>query len=165
MVFKKMSRERKTHLATMAVLILALGVALGQRSGWRLGGSGLRQPASPQDAIYGMLAAARAGDVAAYLANYTGPMHASLQESARETSDAASSAYLRDSNAAIKGIAVGEPQMTSDREASVRVEYVYQDRNEAQTVHLERANGEWKIARVDSAERVKTLVPYGTPVK
>jgi hypothetical protein len=47
----------------------------------------------------------------------------------------------------------------------VRVEYVYQDRNEAQTMYLEKASSGWKITRVDGAERVKTLVPYGTPVQ
>jgi hypothetical protein len=45
------------------------------------------------------------------------------------------------------------------------VEYVYQDRNEAQIMHLEKAGNDWKIARVDGAERVKTPVPYGTPVQ
>jgi hypothetical protein len=160
-----MTRERKTHVVTIAVLMVALGIALGHRSGWRFGSAAPKAPPIPQDAIYGMLDAARAGNVAAYLASYTGPMRASLQESVRETTDAAFSGYLRDSNTAIKGIAVGEPQMTSDREATVRVEYVYQDRNEAQTMHLEKAGGEWKIARVESAERVKTLVPYGTPAR
>lgn len=160
-----MTRERKTHLATMAVLIVALGAVLGQKGGWRLGRSGSNQPSSPQDAIYGMLDAARSGNVAAYLARYTGPMLASLQQSVRETTEAAFSGYLRDSNSAIKGVAVSEPQVTGDREASVRVEYVYQDRNEVQIVHLEKAGGEWRIARVDGAERVKTLVPYGTPVR
>jgi len=32
-------------------------------------------------------------------------------------------------------------------------------------MNLEKTTGGWKIARVDSAERVKTLVPYGTPVQ
>ena len=32
-------------------------------------------------------------------------------------------------------------------------------------MYLEKINGVWKITRVDSAERVKTLVPYGTPVQ
>ena len=47
----------------------------------------------------------------------------------------------------------------------MRVEYVYQDRNEAQMMFLEKAQGGWRIARVDGTERVKTLVPYGTPVQ
>jgi hypothetical protein len=165
MVLKGMTRERKTHLATVAVLILALGAALGQKTGWRFGRASPNAPSSPQDAIYGMLDAARSGNVAAYLACYTGPMLASLQQSVRETTEAAFSGYLRDSNSSIKGVAVSDPQISSDREASARVEYVYQDRNEVQIVHLEKAAGEWKIARVESAERVKTLVPYGTPVR
>src|SRR5580700_4954019 len=159
-----MTRERKTHLATVAVLVLALGAALGQKSGWRFGRTQSTPPASPQDAIYGMLDAARSGNVAAYLASYTGPMAASLQESVRETTEPAFSQYLRDSNSAIKGVAVSDPQI-NDREATAQVEYVYQDRNEVQIVHLEKVGGDWKIARVGGAERVKTLVPYGTPVR
>jgi hypothetical protein len=159
-----MTRERITHLATVAVLVLALAAALGQKTGWRFGRSGANPPSSPQDAIYGMLDAARTGNVSAYLASYTGAMLSFLQESVRETTEAAFSGYLRDSNTAIKGVAVSDPQI-NDREATARVEYVYQDRNEVQIVHLEKVGGEWKIARVDGAERVKTLVPYGTPVR
>jgi hypothetical protein len=159
-----MTRERKTHLATVAVLVLALAAALGQKTGWRCGRSGANAPSSPQDAIYGMLDASRSGNVSAYLASYTGPMLASLRESVRETTEAAFSGYLRNSNSAIKGVAVSDPQI-NDREATAQVEYVYQDRNEVQIVHLDKVGGEWKIARVDGAERVKTLIPYGTPVR
>jgi hypothetical protein len=73
--------------------------------------------------------------------------------------------YLKDSHAAIKGVAVSDPQKITDREAKVRVEYIYQDRNEVQMVYLEKGSGGWKISRVDSDERVQTLIPYGTPVK
>jgi hypothetical protein len=120
-----------------------------------------RQPkpeAGPKDTIYAMLDAARAGSTKAYLAQYTGPLAAQLQQ-------AVSQVYLKSSNAEIKGVAISEPQFASDREATVRVEYIYQDRNEVQTVYLEQTGGTWKIARVDSAERVKTLIPYGTPVQ
>ena len=161
----RLTRERKTHIITIAALILALAAALGQKQGWRWGSSAPKEPPSPQDAIYAMLDAARAGNVAAYLASYSGAMQASLQQSVRESGEAAFAKYLRDSNAAIKGVAVSDPQPSSDTEASVRVEYVYQERNEAQTMHLEKSGGAWKIARVESAERVKTLVPYGTPVE
>jgi len=160
-----MTKERKTHVLTIAALILALGIALGQKEGWRWGQGAPKEPPSPQDAIYGMLDAARAGNVAAYLACYSGSMQASLQQSVRESGEAGFAKYLRDSNAAIMGVAVSDPQPAGDNEVSVRVEYVYQERNEAQTVHLERVSGAWKIARVEGAERVKTLVPYGTPVQ
>lgn len=160
-----MTREQKTRAATIAVLVLALGIALGQKGGWRLGRATPKEPPTPQDAVYAMLDAARAGDVTAYLSSYTGALQASLKESVRESSEPAFAKYLRDSNAALKGVAVGEPQTVADGQASVRVEYVYQDRNEAQTMSLEMVGGAWKIARVDGAEPVKTLVPYGTPVK
>lgn len=152
-----MKRDRIARVLTVAVLLIALGVVWARRSG----------PTSqnPQDTIYAMLSAARAGDVKRYLDSYTGQMEATLRQSLAETTEPAFAKYLRDSNAAIKGVAVSDPQNISDLEAKVRVEYIYQDRNEAQTMYLEKGPAGWKISRADSDERVKTLIPYGTPVK
>ena len=152
-----MTGARKTHVITMVAIVAAIGIGLRHRQTAR------RDPPSPQDAVYAMLDASRNGNVAAYLAAYTGPMQQSLRASGGKDSEL--SKYLRDSSAALKGVAVGEPQAVSDRESSVRVEYVYQDRNETQTMLLEKAGDGWKIERVDGAERIKTLVPYGTPVR
>jgi len=169
-----MTKERKTQIVTIGVLAAAFGVVLAQKTGWKLSdvkvGDIVPSPApkaepSPQDAIYAMLDAARVGDVKAYLTSYTGQMDAALKQSLAETTEASLAKYLKDSNAAVKGIAISEPQTVTDREVKVRVEYVYQDRNEAQTMYLEKVSGDWKISRVDGAERVKTLVPYGTPVQ
>jgi hypothetical protein len=169
-----MTNERKTQIVTIVVLAAAFGVVLAQKTGWNFSGVKMAEmvqsPApkaepSPQDAIYAMLDAARIGDVKAYLASYTGQMDAALKQSLAETTEPGFAKYLRDSNAAVKGIAISEPQTLTDREVRVRVEYVYQDRNEAQTMYLEKGPAGWKIARVDGAERVKTLVPYGTPVQ
>ncbi len=157
-------RRRLARIATLAIMAVALGLALF-RSGALRPRAVLTPDPTPRDAIYGMLDAARAGDVGAYLASYTGQMAASLRQSVVESGEPAFAKYLRDSNAAMKGVAVSEPQPLSDREVKLRVEYVYQDRNEGQTVYLERAGRAWRIARVDSAERIKTLVPYGTPVQ
>ncbi len=44
------------------------------------------------------------------------------------------------------------------------MEYVYKDRNEVQFVYLQKEGANWKIYRVDGAERIKTLVPYGSAV-
>ena len=92
-------------------------------------------------------------------------MRAALEQSVRETGMDPFSRYLKESNSAIKGVALADPQPLGDRQASVRVEYVYQDRNEAQTMYLEKDAAGWKITRVDGTERVKTLIPYGTPVE
>jgi hypothetical protein len=159
-----MSHGRKTQMLTLAALALALAIAVGRKQVARFSAAPRSQTAA-QDVIYTMLDASRAGDVRAYLATYAGQMRASLEQSIRETGEGRFSRYLKESNAAIKGIAVSEPQALSEREVKVRVEYVYQDRNEAQAVILEKAGGDWKITRVDGSERLKTLIPYGTPVK
>ncbi len=160
----RMSHGRKTQILTLAALAVALALAVGRKEIPRFFGTPQPPPAA-QDVIYAMVDASRAGDVQAYLASFGGQMRSSLNQSLRETGEAAFSRYLKESNSAIKGIAVSEPQPVSEREMTVRVEYVYQDRNEAQTMYLEKAGGNWKITRVDGSERVKTLVPYGTPVQ
>jgi hypothetical protein len=170
-----MTADRKAKVVTLIVLAGALAVVLGQKYGWKMPNVKVSdlapRPAAPkpdptpQDAIYAMLDAARLGDVKGYVASYTGQMEASLRQSIAETTDAGFAKYLKDQNASIKGIAISEPQTLTDREVKVRVEYVYQDRNEAQLMFLEKSGTTWKISRVDSTERVKTLVPYGTPVQ
>jgi hypothetical protein len=153
------TRQRLASILTFAILAVALAVILGRKN-VRI------QPAdaSPEDAIYAMLDAAKKGDVPRYLAYYSGPMEASLKQSIAESSSTAFSQYLIDTNAALKGVAVTAPESPTAREAKVRVEYVYQDRNEIQFMYLEKLPT-WKITRVESAQRVKTLVPYGTPVR
>ena len=150
----------KRHVITVAVLALVVaGIALRGRL---LKTQPERQP---QDAVYAMLDAARAGDVKGYLAAYTGAMESSLRQSVKESGEPAFAKYLRDTNSSVKGVAVQAPQPASGGDVSLRVEYVYQDRNEAQTMLLQKIGSAWKIARVDGAERVKTLVPYGTKVE
>lgn len=145
-----MKRPNQATIATVLVIAGLFTMAILRRRP--------KPAAAPQDTIYAMLDAARAGNTAAYLSQYSGPLAAQLQQSV-------TAGYLKSSNAEIKGVSLSEPQLLSDREASVRLEYIYQDRNEVQTVYLERDSGAWKIARVDSAERIPTLVPYGTPVQ
>jgi hypothetical protein len=170
------NRQRIAQVLTILTLAAALGAAVARQNGWKmpawstfsasLAASARPAEATPQDAIYAMLDAARDGDVTKYLAAYTGSMETALRQSITESSETAFRKYLQDTNAALKGVAVMAPEaVAGDREVKVRVEYVYQDRNEAQTMNLEKTSSGWKIARVDSAERVKTLVPYGTPVQ
>lgn len=155
-----MTKERKARIVTVAILAAAVvGIVVFKRIPATV------TPPKPQDAVYRMLDAARDGDVKKYLSAYSGQMEASLKQAIAESGEAAFSKYLKDSNAAIKGVAIMEPQTLTEREVKLKVEYVYQDRNESQQMYVENTPGGWRIARVDSAERVKTLVPYGTPVQ
>ena len=158
-----MKNKLLARILTILILGGVVGAVVVRKSGFGLARLTERSEAKPQDAIYGMLDAARNGDVARYLASYTGAMAESLSRAKSESPDFAT--YLRDSNAGIKGIAVMEPQPQPDGQVELRVEYVYQDRNEAQFFFLTRAADGWKISRVETSERVKTLIPYGTPVQ
>jgi hypothetical protein len=164
------TRDTRAKVLTVA-LIAAIGVFLVMRQqGTTMSDVLPEMPAAkadptPQDAIYAMLDAAREGDVDKYLGFYTGQMEVSLKQAVSESGRDGFAKYLKDTNAPIKGIAINEPQPLTDREVKARVEYVYQDRNEVQIYYLEKQDARWKIARLETAERVKTLVPYGTPVQ
>jgi len=167
-----MKREKAASVLTAAALLLTFGLVLAKNKGWTLPDPSpsaiarLLQPKTiaPEDAIYGMLDAARAGDVNAYLASYSGQMNNLLKHSAAESGPGAFEKYLKNSNAAIQGVALSPPQTLSDSQVKVRVEYVYRDRNEVQFIYLRKDGSRWKIYQVDSAEQVKTLVPYGSVV-
>ena len=166
-----MTRERTATFLTAAVLIAVLGVGLGRKAGWRVPDFRAMAyqlktaPPGPQDTIYTMLNAARTGNVQRYLANYTGAMERTLKQALAESGETSFTGYLIQSNADVKGVAVGQPEKVSDAEVKVRVETIYQDRDEAQTMYLEKGPSGWKISRADSSQQVKTLVPYGTPVR
>jgi hypothetical protein len=156
-----MKKKRLAHILTAAALCAAFLLVLVRNRR-----PPLAQPGpTPESAVYAMLDAAREGDVKKYLACYTGPLETTLRNAIAESGEQKFAAYLKESNAAIKGVAVMPPETISDREVKLRLEYVYQDRNEAQTLYLEKQGAVWRIARLEAAERLKTLIPYGTPVE
>jgi hypothetical protein len=166
------TKERKAQVLTVLILGSAVGfIAWKQGAFASLNLPQLAMPAAPkgdptpQDVIYGALDAAREGKVNDYLNAHTGQMEQSLRKAVAESTEAGFSRFLKETNAPIKGIALQEPQTLTDREVKVKVEYVFQDRNEVQWMYLEKSGSSWRIARVDSAERIQTLVPYGTPVR
>jgi hypothetical protein len=120
---------------------------------------------APDSVVWRMLDAARAGDPARYLECYTGEMQPRLRRDFEEMGSARSGTYLLDAHRRLKGVAVRLPRMSSPIQAQIPVEYVYEDRNEVQQFHVKKVGGVWKIERVEGAERIKTLVPYGAPVE
>lgn len=176
---RRLTKESKVRAVTIAVIAVAALVAIGREAGrqlpnsdagWKGPGAGALVSAAgqgepkPQDVIYRMLDAAGQGDAAAYLGCYSGPLRRRLEQSRDEMTPAGFAQYLAQTNKQIRGIAISEPAALSESEVEVRIEFVYQDRNEAQQFFLEKSSQEWKIARVSAAERVEALVPFGTPV-
>jgi hypothetical protein len=159
-----MRRDQAASLLTAAALTMTLGLVVAKNKGWTLTGAGRSTAGTPEDAIYGMLDAAKAGNVKAYLACYSGQLNDQLRQSVAESRPGDFEKYLRTSNAAIQGVALSPPEPVAGTQVKVRVEYIYRDRNEVQFIYLRNESSAWKIYQVDGAERVKTLIPYGSQV-
>ena len=167
-----MTRTQLTTVITFAALGSALAVSVARSKNWTasdldpaaLVNSLQPKSQSPEDAIYAMLDAARAGNVEIYLGSYTGALRDQLNESVKESTPAGFAKYLQQTNAAIQGVALSPPEELASGEMKLRVEYVYKDRNDVQFVYLKKESAKWRIERVDGSERVKTLVPFGTAV-
>lgn len=166
-----MTPERLAKIVTPAVIVALLAFVITRKNGfeWRAKWTSVQtaavSSATPQDAINAMQEAARVGDSRAYLDLYAGPMRMALDQTLAEKGDAGFRDYLKASSAELKGFAVFDPKPSTDSEVQVRVEYVYQDRNEAQLLTLGKSGTGWKIVRSENAATVKTIVPYGTPVQ
>ena len=153
---------------TVVVLLGVFAVALLRSNHWQLPSSwngwraivAKRAPADPEDGVYAMFDAARAGDAQAYLDCFSGPLREQLAATAKE--DAKFKEYLIRQNSAVQGMAVTVTDRPNADEARVRLEYVYSDHNEVQNVHLKRVGARWKIINIDGAQPVHPLVPYGT---
>lgn len=169
-----MSKDAKAQAVTVALIVAALA-AVGWKQGlfeWPAGAPGAAvfsggaraRADQPRDVIYAMLDAARDGVIDAYLDCYTGQMEKTLRQSLAEMGESKFAAFLQERNREIKGIAMNEPELAAEDEARVRVEYVYAERNEVQQFYLSKQSGDWKIARVSAPQRIRTPIPYGTPV-
>jgi hypothetical protein len=156
-----MNKTKVSRIATVSVFVLmGAGLVLKTRSSNDASSTG-----DPLGVVYAALDAARGGNVQMYLAHFTGPIEATLQQTVAESTESGFGAYLKESNAGLKGVAVGEPQPVDDGNMKARVEFVYVNRTVAQTMYLARAATGWKISRIDGEEQVRTPFPYGTRIR
>jgi hypothetical protein len=124
----------------------------------------VKAPEEPESAIWRMLDASRGGDPTSYLDCFTGGMRAQLETTARGMTPPKFSEYLRESMGRVKGVAVYDVARGSPTEASLVVEYVYQDQNERQRMTLRMVDGTWRIETAETSQRIQPLIPYGKPV-
>jgi hypothetical protein len=161
-------RSNGKSIFTISFVLALLVLVVIRNNGWRAPSwSGwstfqFKSATGPEDAIYAMLDAARAGNIRAYLDSFSGPMHDQLLQTVNENTEPKFSAYLTAQNAAFQGVAIALIDRPSETEANARLEYVYSNRNEIQNLFLKNEHGGWKILKVAGAERIKTLVPFGT---
>jgi len=119
---------------------------------------------SPEATIWRMLEASKAGNIAAYLDCYEGDLQARLKNLCAEKGRQEFQNYLKRLMTPVKGIAQTRERDEGDR-VQIKVEYIFQDRNEVQTFLLGKIGGGWKILTVSEAQRVPTIIPYGTEVR
>jgi hypothetical protein len=158
-----MTNKAGLNILTCTLIVTLLGVFVYKQ---RMAMPQKQNPEenAPESAIWRMLEASRTPDVERYLNCYTGETAALLQKNVQEMGAAGFRKYLSNSMQQVKGITVFPPEKSSADERRVSVEYIYDDRNEVQQYYLRQVGKKWKIFRIESAERVKTLVPYGAPV-
>jgi hypothetical protein len=157
-----MSDKASLNILTCLVIVALLGVFV-YRQRRAVPQKENPEENAPESAIWRMLEASRTQDVERYLSSYTGEIAALLQKNVQEMGAAGLRKYLSDSMRQVKGITVFPPEKSSADERRVSVEYIYEDRNEVQQYYLRQVGKAWKIFRIERAERVKTLVPYGAP--
>jgi hypothetical protein len=166
-----MNLIKRPAILTGLFIVVLLSLVFLRTHGWRLPG-GVRdlfsharaRPSTPEDTVYGMLDAARAGDPGLYLDTFSGPLQQQIQQAIRESGKTQFAAYLSAQSSSFQSVALSVADQPSDVEARLRVEYVYANRNEVQSFHLKKSGGRWKIVGISGTDLIKTLIPYGTAV-
>jgi hypothetical protein len=169
----KFNLDRKTIFTVSFVLTLLVLVVLRTNQlvlpswlapSWIAERFSSKLPAGPEDSIYGMLDAARAGDTKTYLDFFANPMRDQLLQVVKENSEPKFADYLKSQNTAFQSVAVSIADRPSDSEVQARVEYVCTDRSEVQHLYLRKETSGWRIFKIAGSDQIKTLVPFGSAV-
>jgi hypothetical protein len=163
-------KKRLPAIVTILLLLGALGFLARRERVEPAGVNGNEPgPPGPEETIWRMADAARAGDVKSYLDCFGDDLQQRLRQTAAEMGDAQFSDYLKQLDREITGLAVSDlnqsPGQSAAQEAELRVEFVYRSKNEAQKHRLKLLDGKWKIVGLDDAERTQAPFPYGMAVK
>jgi hypothetical protein len=123
-----------------------------------------QQQTNPAEArVQALLETARAGDVAAYLASFAGPLRDRLEREAADRGRDAFAADLRRAAFLRKSHAVFAVEPEGSDSARVTVETVYPDRNERQTYRLEPRDKSWLVTEVETVRSHQPKAKFGTP--
>ena len=162
---------KRPAVLTFLFLALMLGLLFLRSHGWKLPPQMTTifsrwrpAPATPEDAVYSMLDAARAGNTAVYVEAFSGPLQHQIQQVVRESGKTQFAIYLSGQSTSFQSVALSIADQPSDVEARLRVEYIYLNRNEVQIYHLQKLDSRWKVVGISGTDLTKTLIPWGTAV-
>lgn len=153
-------RTRLAQAGLVAALIVAALLLRGRRPG------ALEEAGNtPEAAIDALFDAASRGDDAAYLRLTTGPLRSSLESTRSQMGADAFRQSLRRSTTGLKGMCkMRAAGPAGDDTAALDVELCFADHKERQRVSLSSQGQEWLIAKLGTAEIIRTEIAYGTPV-
>ena len=116
------------------------------------------------ECIRALSQSSREGCVEDYLRCFAPAMRRKLERARDEMQKGEFADYLRRRAEPVKGFAMYDEIVLGEETVRLKVEWVFQDRNEIQTFQLKKIDGQWKIVDMDEAQYRKPPVPYGTPV-
>src|SRR5262249_33727848 len=139
-------------ILTLALMALLVSATLRQTAdGPKSDAGAIAEPRPFEGAeacVTDLLDRARVGDVSAYLDAFVGPLRDRIEREAAAQGRDAFAAELKRVAQSRRSHAVFAPEPNGLNAASVDVEFVYNDRNERQTYHLEQSAGGWRVTDV-----------------
>lgn len=153
--------DRKgTKYVSMMVAVCFLGAVLLHSYRSSVG----KRQKMPEDVVLEMFDAMERGDTAAYLSLLAEGARARAELMLSEAGEREFARQLKSMHEGIKGIAVSKLEQLPDDEVVLRVELVFESKNEVQQVRVKRINGDWKVVEVMQSKHLAPPIPYGTPV-
>src|ERR1700684_2428482 len=108
-----MSFVKRPGVWTVAFLLVLLSLVFLRTHGWRLpvNLATLFRPArprvqTPEDTVYGMLDAARAGNTTVYVDTFAGPLQQQIEQAVRESGKAQFATYLSAQSSSFQSVAL-----------------------------------------------------------
>ena len=122
------------------------------------------EESSPAGVVRAMSLFSRDGRVNDYLDCFTGELRAKLEQTRDQAKPGEFADALRRRSAPVRGLAVSDQTQLDAETMRLKIEWVFDDRNEIQTFTLRKVQGAWKIADMTDAQYRKPDVSYGTKV-
>jgi len=155
------AKTKRVVTACVSIAVVGWLVSAGLRSQGKLA----VKEQKPEDVVLAMFNAMERGDVKAYLSLLDGKAKERVMLFLREVGWKEFGRQLQRMHDGIKGIAVLPDEFASEDEVKLKVELVFEGKNETQSFRLKRYGRQWKIIELTQPEHQPQAIPYGTPVR
>lgn len=164
----RLRRKDIPYVVTMCLLLVLIvlgSIHWGSRRRPRAT-TGAEQREDPAQAVFDMVEFQSRGDADRYIGCFVGRLRDKIRRDAEEMGPDEFRRYLRETGAAIKGVAaVGEPDVVGPN-ATVNVEFVYEGKfYQTQQFTLRRSGRRWRIYSMSPRRSKRAPVEYGTPAQ